>query len=388
MGEQRNKGNRLTDFVDDYVVIDLETTSRIISNTEIVEISALKVIGGNTSETYSTLVKPDYSIPYSATAINHIDNSMVSNAPSIADVIDEFLQFIGDSILIGHNITTFDTNILYDRIYDLRGIEFNNDYIDTLYMARRCLPELENHKLESVSKYFGIDVSGEHRALNDCFIDNNCYKRMRDIYESGNIDIIPHKKRINGSHRKHTQTNETKALQILHEYLNVIVENGELSSEDIYDLKEWVDENIDLADNYPFDEVVMAINQVLEDGVIEQCELKYLLGIFDEYSNPVEHATHQRITSIFEKHCCVTGDFEHGSRSEIETYIVDHGGICDKCVKKATDYVIVGAKGSEAWKLGNYGGKIKKAIEYANNGIDIEIVEEDAFFNEIDGGDR
>ena len=59
------------------------------------------------------------------------------------------------------------------------------------------------------------------------------------------------------------------------------------------------------------------------------------------------------------------------------------GGINDKGVKKATDYVVVGAYGSENWKTGNYGGKIQKALELKDKGIAIEIVEEKDFIDAI-----
>ena len=76
---------------------------------------------------------------------------------------------------------------------------------------------------------------------------------------------------------------------------------------------------------------------------------------------------------------CLTGDFAFGSKEEVSKIIEEVGGIVDKNVKKTTNYVVVGSRGSENWKAGNYGAKIQKALEYNNKGGCITIVEEKVF---------
>ncbi|MCR4749320.1 MAG: BRCT domain-containing protein [Lachnospiraceae bacterium] len=79
----------------------------------------------------------------------------------------------------------------------------------------------------------------------------------------------------------------------------------------------------------------------------------------------------------------VTGDFDFGSRQDVYSFIENAGGIIDNNVKKATDFVVVGCKGSDAWKTGNYGGKIQKAIELKDKGEHIEIVKENDFIEAV-----
>ena len=110
----RNKGPRIIDLVSDYVVVDLETTSKYVNYAEIIEIGALKVVNNEPVDSFSTLVRPDFDIPRSATEINNITNAMVADAPGIRDVMAQFLDFVGNSVLIGHNIASFDVNIIYD----------------------------------------------------------------------------------------------------------------------------------------------------------------------------------------------------------------------------------------------------------------------------------
>lgn len=174
--KERKKGQRLERFVCDYVVLDLETTSTNINDAKIIEIAAIKVKDGVIKERFETLINPGEDIPPSATRINGITDDMVKNAPCLEDVLDDFLAFVEGEVLVGHNITTFDMNILYDAIKDYNGMDFSNDYIDTLYLARKCNDSITNYKLNTICQYYGIDTSGAHRAMNDCYMTEECLK--------------------------------------------------------------------------------------------------------------------------------------------------------------------------------------------------------------------
>lgn len=185
--KHRNKGKRLASFIGDYVVFDLETTGINQETDAIIEISAVKVRNHEVIEEFSTLVNPGRRIPKAATAVNGITDDMVEDAPDISTAMREFLNFIGESVLVGHNIHTFDTNFAYDAALDSLGRELTNDYIDTLYMARRCLPELSHHKLTDISAHFCIETEGAHRALCDCRMNQRCYEEMGKLMQTKNI---------------------------------------------------------------------------------------------------------------------------------------------------------------------------------------------------------
>lgn len=180
---QRNKGKRLAKYIGDYVVFDLETTGINQEIDAIIEISAIKVRNHEITEEFSTLVNPGRKIPKAATAVNGITDDMVADAPDIRAAMEAFLSFIGDAVLVGHNIHTFDTNFAYDAAMNSLGRELNNDYIDTLYMARRCLPQLSHHKLTDVSAHFCIETEGAHRALCDCRMNQRCYEEMGKLMQ-------------------------------------------------------------------------------------------------------------------------------------------------------------------------------------------------------------
>lgn len=105
--------------------------------------------------------------------------------------------------------------------------------------------------------------------------------------------------------------------------------------------------------------------------------------MFKEFISPIENIGAICIDTLSEKHCCLTGDFAYGSKKEVEELITCKGGICDNTVKKTTDYVIVGENGSEKWKQGTYGSKIKKAKELQEKGNLIQIVSERDFIREL-----
>lgn len=181
---QRNRGKRLSRYMADYVVFDLETTGINQERDEIIEISAVKVRNHEIVEEFSTLVNPGRHIPAGATAVNGITDEMVKDAPDIGTAMEGFLSFIGNSVLVGHNIHTFDTNFVYDAAYRYLGKEVRNDYIDTLYLARKYLPELSHHKLTDVAAYFQLETEGAHRALFDCMMNQGCYEELGKLMEA------------------------------------------------------------------------------------------------------------------------------------------------------------------------------------------------------------
>ncbi|MDE6434393.1 MAG: topoisomerase DNA-binding C4 zinc finger domain-containing protein [Lachnospiraceae bacterium] len=172
------RGKSMKEYVADYTVFDLETTGTSPKNDLIIEISAVKVRDGQVTDTFSSLVNPGRPIPYGATAVNGISDDMVADQPALDIVFPRFLAFIGDDVLVGHNIHTFDMKFIWKAAEELCGKTISNDYVDTLPMARRCLLELSHHRLVDIAAYYGISTAGAHRALNDCLMNQQCFERM------------------------------------------------------------------------------------------------------------------------------------------------------------------------------------------------------------------
>lgn len=373
---REGKGSSVPKYLSDYCVLDLETTGVFVISAEIIEISVIKVRGGNVIAEFSQLVNPGCKIPSAATAVNNITDTMVKDAPMLSEVIDDFLAFVGNDVVLGYNNAGFDMNLLYDKVMILRGRAFKNDYIDLMHAARRTLPELENHKLETLSKYYELDTTGEHRAQKDCYLTKECYEKL---YRQFGDAAFRGKSHSGGSYGPRCSS-ETKALRTLQEFLEEIIADGQVTVTEFYSLTQWMTEHRDLQGCFPFDRVFDALDRVLADGKVTTEELLELQDIFSEFVDPVKsQSCQEEIHNLQGKHVCITGDFNFGSRAEVFGLIEAAGSIIDKNVKKATDYLVVGAQGSDAWKTGNYGGKILKAMEYNSKGTNIKIVEEDIF---------
>lgn len=173
-----NMGKKLNKYVKDYVVFDLETTGTSCTCDEVVEISAIKVQDGQVVEEFSALVNPQMPIPFWATEVNGITDKMVANAPTFDKALADFLEFVGDMILVGHNIHTFDMKFVCRDAVKFFGKTIGNDYIDTLPLARIYLPQLRHHTLTDLAKHYGITTTGAHRALYDCRMNQQVFEHL------------------------------------------------------------------------------------------------------------------------------------------------------------------------------------------------------------------
>lgn len=178
------KGENLISIENEYVCIDIETAGFGEQMYCVTELSAIRIKDGEIADTFSTLVNPMCKISSKVTKLTGITNDMVKNAPTIEKALPEYLSFIGDDIVVGHNISTFDVIVLYD-LAEKQGIRsFKNDYIDTLLLSKKLLLNLESYSLENVSKALSVSYAGAHRALEDCKITYQCYERMKPILEN------------------------------------------------------------------------------------------------------------------------------------------------------------------------------------------------------------
>lgn len=178
----RKKGNNINTFPDDYTVIDIETTGLSSLRNEIIELSAIKIRQNKISEKFTTLVKPKGKINYFISNLTGITNKMVETAQPIDNVLDKYIEFIGQDVVIGHNVN-FDINFIYDNYQKYFNKEFSNDYIDTCAMSRKIC-DLKHHKLNLVADYYKIDSSGHHRAEQDCYMTYKIYDAMKNEVSS------------------------------------------------------------------------------------------------------------------------------------------------------------------------------------------------------------
>lgn len=173
------KGKSLMIPSSDYTVIDLETTGFSLTMDHIIELSALRVRNNIPVDSFSSLVKssdlpvlPSFAIDFTG-----ITQEMYDSAPMIEDVFPEFISFVGDDIIVGHNVN-FDIDFLYDYSMRFLNKPVTNDFIDTLRISRRLHPELPSHRLFALNDYYDLKSKVFHRALDDCKTTHNCLQAL------------------------------------------------------------------------------------------------------------------------------------------------------------------------------------------------------------------
>ncbi|HEX9865201.1 MAG TPA: DEDD exonuclease domain-containing protein [Acidimicrobiia bacterium] len=150
-----------------FCVLDLETTGGSALTCEITEIGAVKYRSGELIGTFQTLVDPGAPIPPSITILTGITQFMVIDAPRIEEALPAFLEFIGDSVIVGHNVR-FDLSFLHAAASQLGYQPLTNDSVDTVGIARRLVrEEVRNLRLKTLSAHFRSPVAPIHRALDD-----------------------------------------------------------------------------------------------------------------------------------------------------------------------------------------------------------------------------
>lgn len=179
------KGKSIIAFPERYVVVDIETTGLSPQRDEIIEISAIRFEKGMKKDTFSTLIKPDNEIPYFITQLTGISNQMVAGAPHIKEAVSDFKKYVSDDIIVGYNVN-FDVNFIYDKLLENCSVKLGNDFVDVLRIARVVLTHLSTHKQTAVAEYYGLSVTGAHRAMKDCELCNAIFVQLqREMRSAG-----------------------------------------------------------------------------------------------------------------------------------------------------------------------------------------------------------
>lgn len=179
---REKKGESLIEIPDDYVVIDIETTGLSPEFDSILEISALKVRSDVVVDRYSTLVRPpleEFEVSTYIENLTGITSEEINEASEMKDSLTNLYDFIGDSILVGHNVN-FDINFLYDNFLKYINVYFENDFVDTLRLFRKISPEYEKHRLEDLCEKYEIDNTSKHRAFSDCEATFNGFVKLKE----------------------------------------------------------------------------------------------------------------------------------------------------------------------------------------------------------------
>lgn len=176
-----NKWSTVTSL-SDYVVLDLETTGLSAKKEKIIEIGMVKISEGVKIGEFSSLIAPQKRLSSRITKITGITDSDLAGAPVFSEIGSKVKDFIGDSLVIGHNIV-FDLTFLEAAFFEC-GIRIGYTYLDTLDLARKVFPDFENHKLETMISKLNLSDGQSHRALDDVYCTHALFQKICDLYSN------------------------------------------------------------------------------------------------------------------------------------------------------------------------------------------------------------
>lgn len=356
-----------------YVCFDVETPNA--KNDAVSAIGIVILEGDRVVQKYYSLVNPEQCFDSFNVNLTGISEETVKDAPTFPVLWETIRPLMSSGLLVAHN-APFDVSVLKKCLarYDIEWMpEF--EYVCTCNLARKCFPDLENHKLRTLCDEFDISLD-HHNAMSDT---EACAEILRKCLLEG-IDPSEHTYRSidrNQFNASHHRSKATDQLRKLRNTVASITCDGIITESEVYALQEWLNENKELQGEYPYDRIYKEITNILEDGVIEEKEKTELLDLAKVLFDPIDEICSDEPIDLNGKNFCMTGKFAFGSDTEVQQALEQKGGIFVPSVTKKTDVLIVGKLGSPQWACGNYGNKIKKAIEMQEKGGHVVIVKEE-----------
>lgn len=152
------------------IVLDTETTGLDpLRGDRLVEIGCVEMLNRMpTGQTYHVYINPERDMPAEAFAVHGLSAEFLSTKPLFHDVVDAFLEFIGDAPLVIHN-ASFDISFINAELDRIKRAAIPRErLVDTLLLARRKHPGVSN-RLDDLCSRYAIDNSRrtKHGALLD-----------------------------------------------------------------------------------------------------------------------------------------------------------------------------------------------------------------------------
>ena len=185
-----NKIENLPISETEFAVLDFETTGVSGNKNRVIEIGIVHVKNLEIVDSYQTFINPGLLVPYYITRITGITDADLYDAPYFEDITSEVLEFIGDSILVAHNLP-FDQSFLKNEFKRADTFLPTLNGLCTLKLARKMYPELKSKSLGNLVKHFGILHKDVHRALGDAMVTAKLLiKMITQLKEDQNISML------------------------------------------------------------------------------------------------------------------------------------------------------------------------------------------------------
>ncbi len=193
--ERMQKGKSLLELPKNYCLIDIETTGLDATFDDAIEVAVIKVRENKIIDEYQSLIYTDQIIDSFIVELTGIQQNDILGAPKPEIVWKEFKSFIKDEILIAHN-ANFDINFIYDEMIENKIEPINNDFVDTLRLARRAFPDMKNHKLKTLVKELELENDKLHRAMKDVQVTYQLYNKILNLITQEDLNPKSNRKKF------------------------------------------------------------------------------------------------------------------------------------------------------------------------------------------------
>lgn len=164
-----------------YAVLDLETDGLNPVHDNIIEIGAVKV--GERQENFQRFIKIEGKLPEEIKSLTRIDDGMLEEKGiPLKRALEEFIEFIGDTSILGYNVA-FDIKFLNSSLEKEGLAKINNKVYDIMQFVKKDNLFLNNYKLETVLKSYGIDEEVPHRALEDAILEEKLIHKVNKLWD-------------------------------------------------------------------------------------------------------------------------------------------------------------------------------------------------------------
>ncbi len=174
----------------DFVVLDVEAIGAKGLPARIIELGAYHLRSGKITDKFQSLIDPGVPLPRFIAALTGISDQMLKGSPQFAEIADAWLDFAGDAVIVAHN-SKFDLALLNREIGRVfPGSRMRNAELCTVKLARRILSDLDNHNLDALAEYFGLEIAERHRAASDAFATAEVFLHLLDRLESYGVRTL------------------------------------------------------------------------------------------------------------------------------------------------------------------------------------------------------
>lgn len=173
-----------------FAVVDVETTGSAPGRGDrVIEIAVATLSAGRVEMALDTLVNPERPIPRVVTGITRITHEDVAHRPTFSEIADEVVAALAGRVFVAHNLR-FDWSFVSSEVGRAMDMTLDGPRLCTVQLSRRLIAGLKSRGLDSVARYFGIEIENRHRAGGDALATAAVLHRLIDLAGERGIETL------------------------------------------------------------------------------------------------------------------------------------------------------------------------------------------------------